>query len=97
MIVIKKEGNLITIEGHAEFSDSLDIVCASVSSIMYTTVNALLKLNPSSIDYKDDKKVVSIKILSDDTVTKVLINNMLSLYLELSSKYPNNIKVESEE
>ena len=35
----------ITISGHANYSDSNDIVCASVSSIMYTTVNAIMKLN----------------------------------------------------
>ena len=97
MIVIKKEGNLITIEGHADFSDSLDIVCASVSSIMYTTVNAALKLSSTSIDYKDDGNCVKIKVLENDKYTTALINNMLSLYIELASKYPKNIKVESEE
>ena len=97
MIVIKKEDNLITIEGHANYSEKEDIVCASVSSIMYTTVNAILRFNKSSIDYKDNNDVVTIKILSEDTTTRVLIINMLSLYKELASKYPNNIKVESEE
>ena len=97
MIVVKRQDNLITIEGHANYSDGEDIVCASVSSIMYTTVNACLKLNDTSIDYKDNGNTVSIKVLSDDKYTKALIKNMISLCLELSSKYPNNIKVESEE
>ncbi|MCH5166431.1 MAG: ribosomal-processing cysteine protease Prp [Erysipelotrichales bacterium] len=97
MITIKREGNLITIEGHADYKNKDDIVCASVSSIMYTTVNACLKLKSTSIDYKDDGEIVTINILSDDKYTKALINNMLSLYMELTSKYPNNIKVESEE
>ena len=97
MIVVKKEGNLITIKGHANYSDGEDIVCASVSSIMYTTVNACFKLNDTSIEYKDNGNTVSIKVLSEDKYTASLIRNMISLYLELSSKYPNNIKVESEE
>ena len=97
MIVVKKQDNLITLEGHAKFSNGEDIVCASVSSIMYTTVNACLKLNNTSIEYKDNGSIVSIKVLSDDKYTKALIRNMISLYLELSDKYPNNIKVESEE
>lgn len=97
MINVKKKSNLITIEGHADYQEKEDIVCASVSSIMYTTVNACLRFNRTSIDYKDDGKVVSIKILSDSDDTKILITNMMSLYKELASKYPNNIKIESEE
>ena len=85
MITIKRKDDLITIEGHANYSEGNDIVCASVSSIMYTTVNACLRFNASSIEYKDNGKIVSIKIIND------------SLYKELSLKYPNNIKIESEE
>ena len=78
MITIKRKDDLITIEGHANYSEGNDIVCASVSSIMYTTVNACLRFN------------ASLEI-------KILIVNMMSLYKELSLKYPNNIKIESEE
>ena len=97
MITIKRKDNLITIEGHANYSEGNDIVCASVSSIMYTTVNACLRFNVSSIDYKDNGKIVSIKIINDSLEIKILIINMMSLYKELSLKYPNNIKIESEE
>ena len=45
MIKILKEMDKIIISGHANYSDSNDIVCASVSSIMYTTVNAILNIN----------------------------------------------------
>ncbi len=97
MIIIKSKSNLITIEGHADYKDKEDIVCASVSSIMYTTVNACLRFNRSSIEYKDDGNIVSIKILKNSDAIDILIVNMLSLYKELASKYPNNIKIESEE
>lgn len=97
MITIKTKSNLITIEGHADYQEKEDIVCASVSSIMYTTVNACLRFSTSSIDYKDDGKKVSIKILDNSKNINILIINMISLYKELASKYPNNIKIESEE
>ena len=97
MILIKKNEDLVTISGHAKYSNGEDIVCASVSSIMYTTVNAILRINESAIEYKDDLKTVSIKIKSKDKTTNILIDNMMSLYMELSSKYPKNVKVESEE
>lgn len=97
MILVKNSKKVITFSGHAEFSDSLDIVCASVSSIMYTTVNAIKRFNNDAIDYKDNGDVVSIIINSNDSVTETLINNMISLLLELSTKYPKNLKIESEE
>ena len=62
MIKIKLKENLITIEGHANYSETEDIVCASVSSIMYTTVNGILELNHEAITYTDDKGLVTIKI-----------------------------------
>ena len=38
MIHIVKRDKIIKIDGHADYQDTNDIVCASVSSIMYTTV-----------------------------------------------------------
>lgn len=97
MIHIKQEAKRITIKGHANYSDSEDIVCAACSSIMYTTVNAIFRFNKTAINYNDDGNVVTIDINSNDETTETLITNMISLYLELASKYPKNIKIESEE
>ena len=97
MIIIKREDNIITISGHADYSNTNDIVCASVSSIMYTTVNACLRINNKSIDYKDKGKQVVIENINKDEITNELILNMMSLFQDLSSKYPKNIRIESEE
>lgn len=97
MIKIKKNKDIITISGHANYSKHDDIVCASVSSIMYTTVNALLRINKSSIEYTDNGNEVVIKINNKDDITNTLIINMLSLFNELSLKYEKNIKIEMEE
>lgn len=97
MIIIKREDNKITISGHADYSNTNDIVCASVSSIMYTTVNACLRINNKSIDYKDKGKQVVIENINKDEITNELILNMMSLFQDLSSKYPKNIRIESEE
>lgn len=97
MIEIKKKASIITISGHADYRDEYDIVCASVSSIMYTTVNAIMRFNKHSINYKDNKKEVTIEIIDETLETKVLITNMFALFIELASKYPKNIKIESEE
>lgn len=97
MIEVKKKANKITIKGHADYREENDIVCASVSSIMYTTVNAILRFNKHSINYKDDKRAVTIEIIDETLETKVLLTNMFALLIELASKYPKNIKIESEE
>jgi uncharacterized protein YsxB (DUF464 family) len=97
MILIKKEDNIITISGHALYSESNDIVCASVSSIMYTTVNACLNFDDKSIEFIDDSNKVTIVNKKRDEITNKLLLNMMKLFLELSSKYPKNIRVESEE
>ena len=79
MIKIDYKENLITISGHANYSNGNDIVCASVSSIMYTTVNALLRLDESSIKYTDNKDKVTIEILKhNETIDTLKANSELT-------------------
>ena len=51
MIKVVKENNYIKLSGHAK-SDLYgnDIVCASVSSIVYTTVNGILNIDKEAIN-----------------------------------------------
>ncbi len=97
MIRVKVKPDHVTITGHAEYEDyGKDIVCASVSSIVTTTVNAILMFNRKTIDYKVSEGLVDIRIISQDDTTKKLIDNMLGLLSELEADYPKNIKVERE-
>lgn len=97
MILVRISDNQIDISGHANYSDGNDIVCASVSSIMYTTVNAIMSFNKDAIIYEDDNSVVSIKIKSKDEITSKLIKNMLNLFESLANDYPKNIKIIEED
>lgn len=93
MIKVEYNNKKITISGHAGFADyGKDIVCASVSSIIYTTVNGLLNIDNESIKFTDNK-TITIEILKNDNVTNILINNMLDLLKELEEQYPKNIKI----
>ena len=93
MIKVNKKDNIITICGHANSAEfGKDIVCASVSSIAYTTVNALKRYSSSSIDFEDKEKMV-ITILKEDEITKLLIDNMMDLLKSLEEDYPKNISV----
>lgn len=81
----------IFISGHAEFADyGNDIVCASVSSIVITSVNSIIRLRNDSINY-DDSNGLSVDILSHNDVTDTLIDNMVSLLKDLEKQYKKNI------
>lgn len=98
MIKVKYNKDKIKINGHALYDiEGKDIVCASVSSIIYTTVNALLKINKTSIEFNDDGNTIEIIKLSNDEITNKLLDNMLDLFIDLEKDYPKNIKIESEE
>ena len=84
----------IIILGHAMYDDyGKDIVCSAVSSIVITTLNAILSLDKGSITYIVSKKGIDISIKGEDRVTQILIRNMISLLKELEVNYPDNIQV----
>ena len=86
----------ISISGHALFDDyGKDIVCASVSSIVITTINAIVRLNSDSISYKEENGIY-ISILSHNNITDTLIDNMVSLLEELEKQYKKNIIINKE-
>ncbi len=98
MIQIKIQKEKIIIKGHALYDDyGKDIVCAGVSSILTTTINATIRFNPQAISYQKRTDEFELWIKSNDKITKTLIENMISLYKELEETYPKNIKIESEE
>jgi uncharacterized protein YsxB (DUF464 family) len=98
-VKVKKNNNkieYISITGHAMYDDfGKDIVCSSVSSIVITTVNAIERINGSSIVYEE--MPFSIKVVEEDEIVSKLIDNMISLLKELEKQYPKNIRFLEEE
>ena len=94
MIKVELKDNLITIKGHAGYDEKgKDIVCASVSSIVITTINAIIEINPDAIDYSDlDNEIIIRKLKEDETVNK-LLNNMILLLENLEKDYKDYIKI----
>lgn len=93
MIKVSIKKNQIIIKGHANYDElGKDIVCASVSSMVITTVNAILKINHEAIKYSDNKGV-TIDIIKDDEIVNKLINNLIDLLEELSKQYPKYIEI----
>ncbi len=94
MIKVKIAKDKIILEGHAFYSTyGKDIVCASVSSIATTTINAIISIDNKAITYKVEDAYLQIKIIKRTDVVNKLINNMLDLFKTLEQDYPKNIKV----
>ncbi len=90
--------NQVAITGHAKFDVyGKDIICASVSSIVITTINAILSLDEEAINYEEKKNKLNIKIINDNQIAIKLINNMLKMLEEIHFDYPKNIVIRNEE
>ena len=98
MIKVIKKNEVIEISGHANYDEfGKDIVCASVSSVIMTTVNSIMNIDNSSISYIDDGNKIIIEKLNDNEVIDKLLNTMILILKDLQEQYKENIKVESEE
>ena len=94
MIKINISKDEITVKGHSGYSEAgSDIVCASVSSILITTVNALLSIDEDCISYEDSDGYLNLKINKHNEVIDKLINNMINLLKELEEQYKKNIEI----
>lgn len=102
MIKVHINKNKIVMTGHAEYAEEDDIVCASASSIVITSINACLKIDKNSLNYKEeyeDKELskLTIKITSDNKNILLIIENMISMLEELALTYKKNIKIIKED
>lgn len=95
--VVSKKDSIVVI-GHADYADyGKDIVCASASAIVITSINACLRINKESIKYKEEKDKLTIDIISKDKYVLLIIENMMSMLEELAKTYQKNIKIIKEE
>ena len=96
-IHIKNENNKINyikISGHSGYAEAgSDIVCASISSICVTTVNALVRYNENALLYTDNDGLLEMGIMLHDDVIDMLVENMIYLFENLSEQYPKNVKI----
>ncbi len=97
--IYKKEKQIeeVVIKGHAGYDRSgFDIVCASVSSMVITTVNAIIRYRNDSIEYEEKDGFVSIKIINHDEVVDLLMINLLDLLEKLEKQYQKYVKLNKE-
>ena len=97
--ITKKNNNIdkITLKGHAGYAAyGKDIVCAGVSAILTTSVNAILSFDKAAVKILSEEPF-ELQILSHDAITSKLLLNMISLFKEMAESYPKNITVKEDE
>ena len=98
MIRVNIKNNQIIVTGHADFADyGKDIVCASASSIIITSINVCLRFDAHSLEYKEEKDKLTIDIKSEADDIKLIIENMIYMLEELAETYNKNVKIVKEE
>ena len=98
MIKVEVTKNRISLLGHANFDDyGKDIVCAAVSSVVITTIEAIATFDENAITVNEIKDKLEIIINKHDNITDKLVSNMLNILNELVMKYPKNIKITNKE
>ena len=86
----------IDCKGHAGYAEyGKDIVCAAFSTMIITTVNAILGFDENAVSYTDsnDLHIVNIK---KDNITNSLLNTLVDLMYELRDNYDKNIDIKEE-
>ncbi len=98
MIKVRINKNKVIITGHALYDEyGKDIVCASASSIVITSVNACLRIEENSLIYKEEKDKLTIDVISDNKNVLLIIENMICMLEELALSYKENIKIIKED
>ena len=87
----------IKIIGHAMYDDyGKDIVCAGVSSVIITSVNAILTFNKNYLIYSNKEDLFTIKVLEHNDIVDNILLNMVNMLVEIENNYPKNIKIRKE-
>lgn len=93
MITIDKKDNKITINGHSGYAEhGKDIVCAAISAIVITSINAIESVRNGIINASDNGIDLVIEIVKEDEIGNKLIDNMLNMFDEVITKYPKNVE-----
>lgn len=94
MVKVTIDQDHITISGHAGYGAyGKDIVCAAVSGCVLTTINAILKIDETSINLLNKEGHIELMNLKTNKTTDKLVENMLDMLKELETNYPKNIAI----
>jgi len=88
------EINKIVIKGHALFGNyGNDIICASVSTMVILTINAITKLGyENNIKHIIKDGYLELDVIVKDKTVNGLLENLLYSLNDLQQQYPSHLK-----
>jgi len=94
-VSIKNDRKLITVNGHSGYDViGKDIVCASVSATVLTTINAINEFSKNLIKTNQDEAFIEILVINGSKEVDILINNMISCLKQIEKQYKKYINIE---
>lgn len=84
------------IDGHSEYSDKNDIVCAALSSVSFMVLNGIEKLTDVKFGYeKDDGYLMFVlnESCEGNKEVNILLSSMYLFFKELEEQNPDNIRI----
>ena len=83
-----------TVDGHSGYAESgSDIVCASVSSAVWLTINGIEKQNLARLSYEERDGFVNCKITDKvGSGADVLLDSLVMFITELAGQYKDYLK-----
>lgn len=81
------------ISGHSGYDvKGNDIVCASVSTLVISSINLALRLKEKSVVVKLKDGLIDANVLVHDEIINEVFLNMINMLEELQNDYKNNLK-----
>ena len=89
----------VTANGHSNYKDNDDIVCASVSSITQTALLGLLNVVNLAVDYVVEDGFLSFEVpdnltYEEDLKVEAILSTMREGLLDIESGYSKFVKLE---
>ena len=82
-----------TVDGHSGYAESgSDIVCASVSSAVWLTINGIEKQNLAKLSYEERDGFVKCIISDKSEGADILLDSLVMFIAELSGQYKEFLK-----
>ena len=98
--IFRKKNNIVKLEmdGHAEYSEGDDIVCASASSVAFAVLNGIENVINVKSGYEVGDGYLFFVLpddldINDIDKVRILTKTFYLFIKELESQYPQNVKV----
>lgn len=94
MIIVRREKNSITVNGHARYEKcGKDIVCAAASILTQNLISSIKELTDDKIEYELTEGLAKIEFKDLSGKGKILIDSFFIGICDIATNFPDCVKV----